>query len=598
MSSLPLSPSPRPPLSLSPMFKTYSHMMTVAGPYKPQLQKTLRLSTIASVIQGIIFALFFPLLSALTAQPIAAQRVWILLGVFGLLVLVEGCIRWQELNFGWVTSSEVAHNTRLRLAKQLRQMPLQELNRRRAGDLNVVMSGNVSECVMWIGSLSTLVIQTLVTPLVIVAITLFVDWRLALALLVSFPLAVPIYRYVRTLSKKNLKAVSAADAETASRVVEYAQGLPVLRATNQVGVRSQHLQTALEHQRQVQARGQRVANLPLMTMATLVEAGLIVVIGLGILFILQGSLSVAALFALVVIAMRFSEPLSLLVAYASIFDLMEIALERIETVMSVPPLPVQAPLAQLTNFDIEFDQVSFRYAEQTAWALRDVSFRLPVRSLTALVGPSGSGKTTITRLITRFADPQNGAIRIGGVGIQQVQPAKLMRCISVVFQDVYLFDDTILNNIRMAKPDATDTEVEAAARAANCHGFIMRLPHGYDTRIGEIGGALSGGERQRISIARAILKNAPIVLLDEPTSALDTESEVAVQAAINRLVENKTVIVIAHRLSTVVGADLILVLADGQMVEQGSHRELLEQQGRYAAMWAVQQQSQGWRITA
>ncbi|MEM7064843.1 MAG: ABC transporter ATP-binding protein [Cyanobacteria bacterium P01_B01_bin.77] len=578
------------------MLKTYSRMMTVAGPYKQQLQKTLRLSILASIIQGTIFALFFPLFSTLTTPPVDTQRVWTLVAIFGLLVVIEGAIRWQELNFSWLTSSKVAHDTRLRLAKQLRQMPLQELNRRRAGDLNVIMSGNVSESVMWIGSLTTLVLQTIVTPLVIVLVTLFVDWRLALALLVSFPLAVPIYRYVRILSKKNLKAVSAADVETASRVVEYAQGLPVLRATKQVGVRSQHLQTALEHQRQVQARGQRLANLPLMTMATLVEVGLMAVIGLGVLFILQGSLSVAALFALVVIAMRFSEPLSLLAAYASIFDLMEIALERIEAIMAIPPLPIQDPLAQPTRFDIEFDQVSFRYAEQTDWALQDVSFQLPMRSLTALVGPSGSGKTTITRLISRFADIQKGAIRIGGIDIQQMQPPELMRCISMVFQDVYLFDDTILNNIRMAKPDATHADVAAAARAANCHEFITRLPYGYETRIGEIGSALSGGERQRISIARAMLKDAPIVLLDEPTSALDTESEVAVQAAINRLVEDKTVIVIAHRLSTVVGADLILVLADGQVVEQGTHRELLDQQGRYAAMWAIQQQSQGWRI--
>lgn len=580
------------------MLKTYARMMTVAGPYKPQLQKTLRLSIIASIIQGIIFALFFPLLLALTAQPIDTQRVWTLLVTFALLVVIEGYIRWRELNFSWLTSSKVAHDTRLRLAEQLRQMPLQELNRRRAGDLNVVMSGNVSECVMWIGSLTTLVLQTIVTPLVIVLVTLFIDWRLALALLVSFPLAVPIYRYVRALSKRSLKAVSAADVETASRVVEYAQGLPVLRATKQVGVRSQRLQTALEHQRQVQAKGQQLASVPLMTMSTLVEVGLIVVIGLGVLFILQGSLSVAALFALVVIAMRFSEPLALLVAYASIFDLMEIALERIETVMAISPLPVQKPVAQPHHFDIEFEQVSFRYAEQTEWALQDVSFQLPARSLTALVGPSGSGKTTITRLISRFADVQNGSIRIGGVDIQQIQPAELMRCISVVFQDVYLFDDTILNNIRMAKPNATNAEIEAAARAANCHEFVTRLPNGYETRIGEIGSALSGGERQRISIARAILKDAPIVLLDEPTSALDTESEVAVQAAINRLVENKTVIVIAHRLSTVVGADLILVLSDGQVVERGNHRELLAHQQRYAAMWAVQQQSQGWRITA
>ncbi|NET51806.1 MAG: ABC transporter ATP-binding protein [Merismopedia sp. SIO2A8] len=580
------------------MLKTYQRMMKVAGSYKSQLQKTLLLSVIASILQGIIFALFFPLLSALLERPIDADRVWLLLALFGGLVVIEGLIRWQELNFSWVISTDVAHETRLRLGEQLRKMPLQALNQRRSGDLNVVMSGNVSELVLWIGSLAMLVIQTVVVPLVAVLVTLWIDWRLAVALLVTFPLAVPIYRQMRSRVKSTLQEVSEADADTASRVVEYVQGLPVLRATKQVGLRSQRLQATLQQQRVAQAKGQRITNLPIITMATLVEVGIVVVTSLGALFILQGTLSTPALLALVVIAMRFTEPLAQLIGFTSVFDLMEVSLERIESVMAIPTLPVPTPPAQLTQFDITFDQVSFRYADQTEWALRDVSFYAPARSLTALVGASGSGKTTITRLISRFADVQAGAIRIGDVDIRQVDSAELMRSISVVFQDVYLFDDTILNNIRMAKPDATQSEVETAARAANCHDFITRLPQGYDTRIGEIGGALSGGERQRISIARAMLKNAPIVLLDEPTSALDTGSEVAVQDAINRLVIDKTVIVIAHRLSTIVAADLILVLADGGVVECGSHAELLAQQGHYAAMWAIQQQAQTWRVAA
>ncbi|PIG90726.1 ABC transporter ATP-binding protein [Gloeocapsopsis sp. IPPAS B-1203] len=579
------------------MLNTYRRMMDVAGSYKSQLQSALLLSVIASIIQGVIFALFFPLLSALMTQPIDVQRVWTLLALFGFLVIVEGLIRWRELDFAWITSTDVAHETRLRLAEQLRRMPLEELNQRQSGDLNVVLSGNVSEIVLWIGSLATLIIQTLVVPLVVIIVTLFIDWRLAVALLVTFPLAVPIYRQMRSLVKSLLREITDADANTASRVVEYTQGLPVLRATKQVGERSQLLQAALVHQRDVQSKGQRLVNLPLIAMATVVEVGIFTVIGLGTLFVLQGSLSTPALFALVAIAMRFSEPLAQLTGLASVFDLMEIGLERIEALMSIPPLPVQTPPTQLNSFDITFENVSFRYADQSEWTLQDVSFHSPERTLTALVGSSGSGKTTITRLISRFADVQQGSIRIGGVDVRQVEPSQLMRYISAVFQDVYLFDDTIRNNIRMAKPDATDIEVEAAARAANCHEFISRLPKGYDTSVGEIGGTLSGGERQRISIARAILKDAPIVILDEPTSALDTESEVAVQQAIDQLVANKTVIVIAHRLSTVIGADSILVLEDGCIVERGTHPEL-SQQGRYATLWNAQQYAQGWRIAA
>ncbi|MEM9770854.1 MAG: ABC transporter ATP-binding protein [Cyanobacteria bacterium P01_D01_bin.73] len=580
------------------MLKTYRRMMVVAGSYKPQLQKALALSIIASILQGIIFALFFPLLSALVASPVNFQQAWQLLGLFGCLVFVEGLIRWQELDFSWLTSTDVAHETRLRLGEKLRHIPLQALNQRRSGDLNVVMSGNVSELVMWIGSLATLVIQTAVVPSVAVLVTLLIDWRLAVALLIFFPLAVPIYRQMRSRVKTNLRKSVNADADAASRVVEYAQGLPVLRANNQVGARSQRLQTALECQRTVQRQGQRLVSLPLITMSTLVEVGILIIIAMGALFVVQGTLSVPALLALIVIAMRFTEPIAQLVGLTSVFDLMEVGLERIEAVMNIPALPVPPVPTALTRFDIHFDQVYFRYDSHTQWALQDVSFQAPARSLTALVGPSGSGKTTISRLIGRYADVQAGAIRIGDVNIQEVDPAHLMRSISVVFQDVYLFDDTILNNIRMAKPDATDGEVEAVARAANCYDFIARLPEGYATRIGDIGGTLSGGERQRLSIARAMLKNAPIVLLDEPTSALDTESEVAVQDAINQLVVDKTVIVIAHRLSTIAAADSILVLEDGNITEQGSHRELLANRGRYTAMWEAQQQAQEWRVVA
>ena len=223
---------------------------------------------------------------------------------------------------------------------------------------------------------------------------------------------------------------------------------------------------------------------------------------------------------------------------------------------------------------------------------------MTARSLTALVGESGGGNTTITKLLIRYAVPQKGSIQIGDeVDIRSIPHSQLMEELSVVFQDVYLFDGTIRANIRMANSSATDAEVEAAARSANCHEFISRLPDGYDTQVGEIGGALSGGERQRISIARAILKNAPIVLLDEPSSALDTESEVAVQRAIDALVQNKTVIVIAHRLSTVVAANQILVLRNGQITERGSHNELLKKNnGKYAVMWAAQQQEHRWKL--
>lgn len=263
------------------------------------------------------------------------------------------------------------------------------------------------------------------------------------------------------------------------------------------------------------------------------------------------------------------------------------AVGEVETIQRQALLAEALPNALL---GITFENVHYHYDANPEPILRGVSLHIPERALTALVGHSGCDKTTLIRLIMRYADPQQERILIGGTDIRALTQEDLMRQISVVFQDVYLFDDTIANNIRLGKADATDAEIEAAARTARCHDFIMAMPEGYQTRVGDIGGKLSGGEKQRISIARALLKNAPIIILDEPTSALDTESEVAVQQAIDALVQDKTVIVITHRLSTISGAQQIIVLSGGQVAESGTHSELLAQNGVYRRLW----QAGGW----
>ena len=272
--------------------------------------------------------------------------------------------------------------------------------------------------------------------------------------------------------------------------------------------------------------------------------------------------------------MRFAEPMAMFISYTSVVELIASALQRIEQFMAIAPLPVAEQSEMPERYDIRFDNVSYRYEEGDGHALNHVSLTFPAASMSALVGASGAGKTTVTKLLMRYADPQQGQISIGGVDIRRLTPEQLNSLISVVFQDVWLFDDTLLANIRIARPQATRQEVEEAARAAQCLEFISRLPQGWLTPMGEMGGQLSGGERQRISIARALLKNAPVVILDEPTAALDIESELAVQKAIDNLVYNRTVIIIAHRLSTIAGAGNILVMEEGQVVEQGTHAQL------------------------
>ncbi|MEM7339932.1 MAG: ABC transporter ATP-binding protein [Actinomycetota bacterium] len=577
------------------MISTFRTMIEAAGTKGHLMRWALILSFLTSVVQGLTYALLFPLFSTLIDG--SDQVWWYLAAIIG-LILLDGLLRFAGTRAEWRVYIEVSDETRSNLGEQLKRMPLEQLARRQTGDLNSVLTGNVNDVVGIAGGLFGIVINTIVAPAVTIIATFFIDWRLAIAMAVLFPVAIPVYRLIRTQAARENRISVEAHADTASHLVEYTQGLAVLRATRQVGPESARLQSSLARLREAQVKGLKLGTVPGIIMSALVQLGILAITALAAQFVLGDSLDVAAILAIIVITIRFSEPLALFANMATMFDFMEAALDRIGELMAVPALPTAPTAGTISGARLVFDDVTFAYDQGDEDVLQGISFDVPERSLTALVGTSGSGKTTIARLLTRFADPQAGVITVGGVDVRTLSQQELMQQFSVVFQDVYLFDDSIRENIRLAKPDATDDEIVAAARAANCHDFIRALPSGYDTGVGEIGGALSGGERQRISIARAILKDAPVVILDEPTSALDTESEVAVQRAIDTLVENKTVVVIAHRLSTIVAADNIIVLEAGQIVEEGDHVDLLARDGRYAEMWNAQRSERQWQITA
>ncbi len=576
------------------MIETFSNMIEACGSKAEVMRGSLVYAVLSAIAQGMAYALLFPLFAALAA---GSDEAWWYLGGIVVLVLLDGLFRLGESHGGWRVYIEVSDETRTNLGEQLKRMPLEQLAKRQTGDLNSVLTGNVQDVVSIAGGLFGIVINTMVAPTVTIIATFFIDWRLAIAMLILFPMAIPVYRTIRAAGARENRISMTAHADAASHIVEYTQGLSVLRATRQVGPESQRLQASLARLREAQVAGTKLVTLPSIIMSALVQIGILAITALAISFVLADSLSMAAVLALIVIAIRFSEPLALFANMSSMFDFMEAAIDRIGELLAVPPLPQADSKVGVEGSHVVFDNVTFAYDQTDEEVLRGVSFEVPERSLTALVGSSGSGKTTITKLLTRFADPQTGSIEIGGVDVRSMTQTELMRHFSVVFQDVYLFDDSIEENIRLAKPSATHEEIIAAATAANGHEFISALPNGYATSVGEIGGALSGGERQRISIARAILKDSPIVILDEPTSALDTESEVAVQRAIDTLVRDKTVLVIAHRLSTVVAADNIIVLEEGQIVEQGSHDQLLSKNGRYADMWHAQRADRHWQIT-
>ena len=582
---------------ITPIRETVRQLLRTAYPHRQAFARSLWMMVAAAILNGLALACIIPLFVALL--PPAGVPDWNTALFWLLLITVlTGAVqtlRWMSQGFDYDGQmADAIHHLRTQLGEQLRRMPLQKLQDRRTGEIHAVLLGNVDENLNYSTLICGMALNATLIPLTAALATLYWDWRLGLALLLIFPAVIPLYRWRRPQNKQVLKQFIDAHSRCNGDIMEYTQGLAVLRASRATGTHALQLQKSLKTLEDVQVSAQRRGIKANVIISSVLELGMMLIMAAGVTWVVQGSLSLAVLAAVAIMLVRIGEPLGTFINLTSIFELIETALAQIDQMMAIQPLPQQTPAQTPRQFDIRFEGITFGY-DAAHPLLKDFSATLPAHSMTALVGPSGGGKTTITRLLMRHADPQQGTVRIGGVDVRAIEPETLNRLVSVVFQDVYLFDDTVLANIRMARPEATDAEVHEAARAAQCQEFIERLPQGWNTRIGEIGGRLSGGERQRISIARALLKDAPIVVLDEPTAALDTESERAVQHAIERLVKNRTVIVIAHRLSTIVGAQQILVIDEGKALEAGSHADLLGARGRYAVLWEAQGRAKRWR---
>ncbi|CAM3687017.1 ABC transporter ATP-binding protein [Paracidovorax anthurii] len=595
MSAAPIEAPSRRSAALASTRAAWGRLLEAVGPHAPALRRCLAGLAAAAAFQGLALACVFPLFAALFPRPDAGAVLRWLAAMTALAGLATA-LRWRAQGFEYGGAlARATHGLRLRLGEQLRRMPLERLREKRSGEMNALLLGNVDEQLNYTVAIANLILLATVAPLALALAAMAFDARLGALLLAVFPALWLLHRWRRPAFARDMRGLNEAHRRCHADIVEYTQGLAALRAACQQGRHAGMLGEGVDRLREIQTATQRRGVKPSVVTASVVELGLLGIVVAGTGWVVSGTLHPSAVAAAMVIAVRLSEPMATLVGYAMVLEMMEAALERIEALLAIPPLPVDAPGAVPGDFDVRFEGVCFRYAGGADSALADFTAALPARAMTALVGPSGSGKTTVARLLMRHADPQAGRVTIDGIDIRRMAPEVLNGLISVVFQDVHLFDDTVLANIRMARPDADDGAVRAAARAAQCLDFIERLPQGWHTRLGEIGDRLSGGERQRISIARALLKDAPIVVLDEPTAALDTESELAVQRAIDTLVRDKTVIVIAHRLSTIAGADRILVVEGGRLVEQGRHGELLERAGRYHALWSAQQAAGAWR---
>ncbi|MEU2272010.1 ABC transporter ATP-binding protein [Streptomyces olindensis] len=561
-----------------------STLLRVLGhEYAGPVRRTIALMTATALAEGLSYALLVPVLRALLGSTPEDARPW--LAAFGAAVAVYAVLRYVSDRSGFRVGTTMLHGMYERLGDHLARLPIGWYQPSRTGEVSVLASQGVLQAMSVIAHLLAPFITALVTPLTIVAVMLAVNWQLGLAALAAVPLVAAVQlRTARATTATDTERVER-EREATGRVIEYLQAQPVLRAGGRTGERFGLLDDSLEELRRASRRSALTALPGVLGLAVTVQAVFTALLALGAYLALGGDIGAAEVLAVLVLAARCADPLLSLAEMSGGIRAARAELTRLDDVLTTEPLPEPRAPREPSRHDIEFDAVTFRHGDRVI--ADGVTLSVPEGGRLAVVGPSGAGKTTLLHLLARFYDVDAGVVRIGGVDVREMDTAALMARIAIVFQDVYLFDGTIEENVRLGRPDATDAEVRAAAAAARLDEVIERLPGGWSADVGEGGALLSGGERQRVSIARALLKDAPIVLLDEVTSALDPLNEAAVHAGIEELMAGRTVVLVAHRMATVRRADRVAFLDAGRMVEQGTHEELLRRGGRYAAYWEL-----------
>ena len=596
------------------MLALFSRILKLSGRYKGRIQGAFACAFVESILSKMPIFLAFIVLSGFHQNTMTGQKcLYVGLGIFA-IVMAQAVVHYCSDRLQSAAGYMMFTDKRMELGGHLRKLPMGYFTSGNIGKISSVLSTDmvfIEEAAM-----STLgnMMSHMLSALVLLIFMSFLDWRLGLAAVVVTVLASVIARSMNRVSLGEAAGRQEQSERLTDAVLSFTEGIGVIKSYNLIGEKSEELTENFRRSRDTSTIFERKMTPWTRGLNILYAIGVAFIFALSIYLEQTGVLSLPCLLGVLLFVFDLFGPLKALYGEASRLTVMNAALDRIEAILNEKELPDTGTqhipeTAQQKEAEICFEDVSFAYEVNSGKAGREgglghrekevlhgINFSMRKNTMTALVGPSGGGKSTIANLLARLWDVKSGKVTIRGIDIRNVPLAELMEQISMVFQRVYLFQDTIYNNISMGKPDATEEKVYEAARKARCYDFIMALPDGFQTVVGEGGATLSGGEKQRISIARCILKDAPIVILDEATASVDVDNESYIQEAISELVKGKTLLVIAHRLNTIREADQILVISDGCINEQGTHDELVEKAGIYQDFVNIRKQSSGWSI--
>lgn len=512
------------------------------------------------------------------------NHMWILWGVGVVSAVLVFFAAKNDYRKTYIASYKESNVTRERLAGHICKLPMSFFNAKDPTEITTNMMADCSSMESMLSSTIPPLIANLISSTITCILLAFFEWRLALCVFITIPLAFFIILASRGIQKRLFEKQNGAKLDASAQIQEYLEGMKVIIACNRIGENFKGLNNALLKLKKLSVKVELAVGVFMTSASMVLQAGIGITVFVGCLLLMNGKVDLLTLLMFFLMVTRIYGPILAILGQLSTLLHLDVVTGRMRQLLGTKTMEGEDYSGE--GRQIELRNVSFAYNDEDV--IKNVSLRIKEGTINAFVGPSGSGKSTLAKLIARFWDIKEGSITFGGKDIRSISPESLMENMSFVFQDVILFNDTIINNIKMGNEDASDEEVLAAAKAAFCDEFVSKLPEGYETVLGENGGTLSGGERQRLSIARALLKNSPIVILDEATASLDPENEVYVQKAIAGLVKNKTVIMIAHRLRTVADADTIFVLNGGELVESGTHDELMNLDGLYRKLYSIQ----------